>query len=46
VVALLDERVHRMGYGRELLAALPPARRTSDMEEVKRFWSQTTSPLL
>jgi ATP-dependent DNA helicase DinG len=41
VVALLDERVHRMGYGRELLAALPPARRTSDLEDVKRFWSRT-----
>jgi ATP-dependent DNA helicase DinG len=44
VVALLDERVHRMGYGRELLAALPPARRTSDMDEVKRFWSRTAAP--
>ncbi|HVW24821.1 MAG TPA: ATP-dependent DNA helicase [Polyangiaceae bacterium] len=38
VVALLDERVHRQGYGRELLAALPPARRTSDLGEVRAFW--------
>jgi ATP-dependent DNA helicase DinG len=42
IVALLDERVHRQGYGRELLAALPPARRTSDMEEVKSFWAATS----
>jgi ATP-dependent DNA helicase DinG len=39
IVALLDERVHRRGYGKGLLAALPPARRTSDMGEVREFWS-------
>ncbi|MBM4361362.1 MAG: ATP-dependent DNA helicase, partial [Deltaproteobacteria bacterium] len=37
VVALLDERVHRRGYGRDLLAALPPARVTADLAEVERF---------
>jgi ATP-dependent DNA helicase DinG len=38
VVALLDERVHRRGYGRDLLAALPPSRRTGDLEEVRALW--------
>ena len=42
IVALLDERIHRQAYGRDLLAALPPARRTSDLDEVKRFWSRTS----
>jgi ATP-dependent DNA helicase DinG len=39
IVALLDERVHRRGYGKGLLAALPPARRTNDMNEVREFWA-------
>jgi len=38
VVALLDERIHRKGYGRKLLAALPPAAQTSDLAAVQRFW--------
>ena len=36
-VALLDGRVTRRGYGRRLLAALPPARRTADLEVVREF---------
>jgi ATP-dependent DNA helicase DinG len=39
IVALLDERVHRRGYGRTLLEALPPAARTDDFAEVERFWA-------
>jgi ATP-dependent DNA helicase DinG len=39
IVALLDERVHRKGYGRRLFAALPPARRTDDWPAVERFWA-------
>jgi ATP-dependent DNA helicase DinG len=39
IVALLDDRVHRRGYGKALLAALPPARRADDLEEVRRFWA-------
>jgi ATP-dependent DNA helicase DinG len=39
IVALLDERVHRRGYGKRLLEALPPAARTDDLGEVRRFWS-------
>ena len=37
VVALLDERIHTKSYGRRLLAALPPARRTHDLERVREF---------
>jgi len=40
VVALLDERLHRRGYGRVLLDALPPATRTTDFSEVVRFWQE------
>ena len=35
VVALLDERVHTRGYGKQILSALPPAHRTSDLQEVR-----------
>jgi ATP-dependent DNA helicase DinG len=42
IVALLDERIHRRGYGKDLLAALPPARQTSDLEEVRAFWDELT----
>jgi ATP-dependent DNA helicase DinG len=40
IVALLDERVHRRGYGRTLLASLPPATRTNTFDGVVRFWSE------
>jgi ATP-dependent DNA helicase DinG len=43
VVALLDERVHRRGYGKRLLAALPPARRSDSLDEVRQFWSEITA---
>jgi ATP-dependent DNA helicase DinG len=42
VVALLDERVHRRGYGKRLLAALPPARRSDSLDEVREFWREIT----
>ena len=38
IVALLDERIHRKGYGKKLLSALPPATQTSRFEDVERFW--------
>lgn len=38
IVALLDDRVHRRGYGRKLLASLPPARRANEWQDVERFW--------
>jgi ATP-dependent DNA helicase DinG len=43
IVALLDERVHRRGYGKALLAALPPAARADDFDAVERFWSSHQS---
>jgi ATP-dependent DNA helicase DinG len=43
VVALLDERVHRRGYGKRLLSGLPPARRTDSLEAVRAFWNELSS---
>ena len=40
IVALLDPRVHQKGYGSRLLAALPPAGRTSELSEVRSFWER------
>jgi ATP-dependent DNA helicase DinG len=37
VVALFDARVHRRGYGQRIVSALPPARRTADLEAACRF---------
>jgi ATP-dependent DNA helicase DinG len=44
IVALLDERVHRRGYGRRLLSSLPPAGRTTELAEVRRFWEERGAP--
>jgi ATP-dependent DNA helicase DinG len=43
VVALLDGRVHRRGYGRRLLEGLPPARRVSELDAVQAFWQAMRS---
>jgi ATP-dependent DNA helicase DinG len=40
VVALLDARVHRRGYGKRLLEGLPPARRVSTLGQVEEFWAR------
>jgi ATP-dependent DNA helicase DinG len=40
IVALLDGRLHRRGYGQRLLRSLPPAKRTHELSAVKRFWKQ------
>lgn len=40
VVALLDARVHRRGYGRRLLEGLPPARRVTGLADVAEFWAR------
>jgi ATP-dependent DNA helicase DinG len=40
VVALLDGRVHKRGYGRRLLDGLPPARRVTRLDEVQAFFAQ------
>ncbi|MDP9036859.1 MAG: ATP-dependent DNA helicase, partial [Myxococcota bacterium] len=38
MVAILDGRILRRGYGRALLASLPPARRVGDLRELRVFW--------
>lgn len=38
IVAILDVRLTRQGYGRRLLAALPPAPATADFDELARWW--------
>jgi ATP-dependent DNA helicase DinG len=38
LVALLDRRAVKKGYGRSLLASLPPARRIRSLDEVREFW--------
>jgi ATP-dependent DNA helicase DinG len=38
IVALFDGRVLSRGYGKRLLAALPPVGRTEDLEQVRAFW--------
>jgi ATP-dependent DNA helicase DinG len=40
IVALLDERVHRRGYGKLILSALPPAQRTDALDSVREFWAR------
>jgi Rad3-related DNA helicase len=40
VVAILDSRLIRKPYGRYVLSALPPARRTDKIEVVERFFAQ------
>ncbi len=43
VVAILDGRIVRKGYGKALLASLPPARRVRDMRELGAFWDDIRS---
>jgi ATP-dependent DNA helicase DinG len=38
IVALLDRRATRRGYGKALLASLPPAKRMTSLEDVREFW--------
>jgi ATP-dependent DNA helicase DinG len=38
IVALLDRRAVKKGYGKSLLAGLPPARRVRTLEDVREFW--------
>nr|MBA2283851.1 hypothetical protein [Ktedonobacteraceae bacterium] len=40
VMALLDARLHTKGYGKQILNALPPARRTSSIKDVERFFAE------
>jgi Rad3-related DNA helicase/serine/threonine protein kinase len=38
VMAILDTRLHTKGYGKMVLNALPPARRTNSLRDVERFF--------
>ncbi len=38
IVAILDRRIVRKGYGRALLAGLPPARRIGTQQGLRAFW--------
>jgi Rad3-related DNA helicase/serine/threonine protein kinase len=38
VMAILDTRLHTKGYGKMVLNALPPARRTASLRDVERFF--------
>jgi ATP-dependent DNA helicase DinG len=38
VIAILDSRVNTKGYGRQVIASLPPARRTRRFEDVVGFF--------
>jgi ATP-dependent DNA helicase DinG len=39
IVAILDRRMTTRGYGKRLLASLPPARRMASLDEVRAFWA-------
>ncbi len=40
VMAILDTRLYTKGYGKMVLNALPPARRTTSMREVEHFFDE------
>ncbi len=40
VIALLDSRISSKGWGKSILASLPPAPRTSSLVQVKSFFSR------
>ncbi len=46
VVAILDGRIVRRGYGRMLVGSLPPARRVRRVEELRAFWASIVPPVV
>jgi Rad3-related DNA helicase len=40
VMAILDRRIYTKAYGREVMLALPPARRTERIEDVQSFFDR------
>jgi Rad3-related DNA helicase/serine/threonine protein kinase len=40
VMAILDARLHTKGYGKLVINALPPARRTDKLKDVQRFFEE------
>ncbi|HET8844379.1 MAG TPA: helicase C-terminal domain-containing protein, partial [Ktedonobacteraceae bacterium] len=43
VMAILDTRLHTKGYGKQIVQALPPARRAFNLASVTQFFSQPNS---
>jgi ATP-dependent DNA helicase DinG len=46
IVAILDRRIVKKGYGRTLRDSLPPAHRTESIANVKEFWEGWREPTL
>jgi ATP-dependent DNA helicase DinG len=46
VVAILDGRIVRKGYGRMLVGSLPPARRVRKVDELRAFWASIAPPVV
>lgn len=44
VMAILDTRLHTKGYGKLVINALPPARRTDNLKDVQRFFEDDDAP--
>jgi ATP-dependent DNA helicase DinG len=44
VVSILDRRILKKGYGRALVAGLPPARRMRNLDDLRAFWSTIARP--
>ncbi|TMD91858.1 MAG: hypothetical protein E6I79_05655 [Chloroflexi bacterium] len=44
VMAILDTRLYTKGYGKLVLDALPPARRTASVKDVDRFFNEEPAP--
>ena len=44
VMAILDTRLYTKGYGKLVLDALPPARRTASIKDVDRFFNEEPAP--
>ena len=40
VMAILDKRLHTKSYGRQVIAALPPAHRSMDLADARRFFEE------
>jgi Rad3-related DNA helicase/serine/threonine protein kinase len=40
VMAILDTRLHTKGYGKLVVSALPPARRTASLRDVEQFFAE------
>ncbi|MFW6051909.1 MAG: ATP-dependent DNA helicase [Myxococcota bacterium] len=44
IVAILDSRIRRRGYGKVFLRSLPDARRCDTLEELRQFWEHAAPP--